>query len=156
MLDNFKDILLSYEEEYKNFSESEILHDEFQSVGKFNPRTILINERIKVSDTFTHYIIERCKPSEVTPLRRLVEEYEKNVAIIKDNELSGEEYFDVRNMTVVLDVLFGIDVTYSSNLYMLIQEGKMDKVSNYLERYMTYDLSFESVMSVIKGYEKKL
>lgn len=156
MIENFRDMLLSYEEEYQNMTDSEIYIDEVQAIGKLSPRTILINERIKISDTFTHYIIERCKPSEVTPLRRLVEGYEKSIAIIKDSDLNSDDYYDARNITVVLDVLFGIDVTYSSNLYYLIQEGKMEKVSDYLEREMLYDLSYDNLMSIIKGYGKKL
>ena len=156
MIDNFRDLILSYAEEYKEFFESEILSSESQSTSSFSPRTVLINERIKVSDTFTHYIIERCKPSEVTPLRKLVEEYEKHVAIIKDNGLSGEDYNDIRDITVLLDVLFGIDVTYSSNLYRLILDGKMEKVADYLDKNIAYELSYDSLLSVIKGTGKKL
>lgn len=156
MIDNFRELILSYVEEYQAYSASEILSNEIKSTSGFNSRTVLINERIKVSDTFTHYIIERCKPSEVTPLRKLVEEYEKYVAIIKDSELSGEHYDDIKNVTVVLDILFGIDVTYSSNLYELIQEEKIDKIADYLEENFGYELSYDSLINIINGYGQKL
>jgi len=156
MIEKLRELVIEYETEILESSYDIILQKEQSTLKNLNERTFLLNEKIKISDTFTHYVIERCKPSEVSPLRHLVEEYEEQIELFKDNYLDSEEYIMLRNITVVLDLLLGIDISYYSNLYELINQDKIEELIDYFEQNISFRLSYDDIYAIIKGRRLKL
>jgi hypothetical protein len=136
-------------------SESEIQLKEIDSFtinGKqLSELTGIINEKIKISDTFTFYILERCKPSQVKVLRRFVEEYEKKVELLKNGDFTLEDIELLKMVTVSIDLLFRIDVSYYNSLFVMYQESKIYNVCNYFEDNIDYELNYDDLCKVIKG-----
>ena len=58
MIKTFLETLESYRDDLETLT-----MEEFEELGDLNDRTRLINEKIKISNMFSRYIIERCKPS---------------------------------------------------------------------------------------------
>ena len=144
MINTFLETLESYRDDL-----STLTRIEFEELGDLNDRTRLINEKIKISNMFSRYIIERCKPSEVNPLRRLVEEYEYRVGVYKDEMSEEKDFSDLKNMTAFIDILFGMDTPYYDSAYEIINGENLDKIIDCVAN-MDYD--YETIQSyIIKG-----
>ena len=149
MIKTFLETLESYRDDLETLT-----REEFEELGDLNDRTRLINEKIKISNMFSRYIIERCKPSEVNPLRRLVEEYEYRVGVYKDGILEEKDFSDLKNMTAFIDILFGMDTPYYDSVYEIINGENLEKLIECVENS---DYRYETIDSYInKGRGKKL
>lgn len=161
MIEKLQENIEEYEMELQNLSDSEIQKKEIDSFtinGKhLSELTGIINEKIKISDTFTHYIIEKCKPSQINTLRRFIEEYERKVELLKIGEFDFEDIELLKMVTVSIELLFGIDVSYYISLSKMYSESKMYNVYNYFYDNLDYELNYEDLCTVIKrkGFGKK-
>ena len=149
--------LLENVEEYKielqYLSDAEIERKEFDSFtinGKqLSELTGMINEKIKIADTFTHYIIEKCNPSQVNVLRKFIEEYETRVELLKNGELNLEDIEKLRMVTVSIELLFGIDVSYYTSLKQMFLEATIYDVCNYFYENINYELKYEDLCDLL-------
>lgn len=149
MIKTFLETLESYRDDLETLTRSE-----FEELGDLNDRTRLINEKIKISNMFSRYIIERCKPSEVNPLRRLVEEYEYRVGVYKDGILEEKDFSDLKNMTAFIDILFGMDTPYYDSVYEIVNGENLEKLIECVENS---DYRYETIETYInKGRGKNL
>ena len=161
MIERFEQNIEDYKEELDNLSDNELLVKErhsFMRDGKpLNELEAIRNEKIKISKTFTRYIIERCKPSQVNPLRRLVESYEQRIDSLKKNRIDINELENLKKMTVVIDLLFGIDISYYFALEELYRNSKIYDIFEYISELIDYKINFDNIYQMIqtKGYGRK-
>lgn len=149
MIKTFLETLESYRDDLETLT-----REEFEELGDLNDRTRLINEKIKISNMFSRYIIERCKPSEVNPLRRLVEEYEYRVGVYKDGMSEEKDFSDLKNMTAFIDILFGMDTPYYDSVYEIVNGENLEKLIECVENS---DYRYETIETYInKGRGKNL
>lgn len=149
MIRTFLETLESYRDDLETLT-----MEEFEELGDLNDRTRLINEKIKISNMFSRYIIERCKPSEVNPLRRLVEEYEYRVGVYKDGMSEEKDFSDLKNMTAFIDILFGMDTPYYDSVYEIVNGENLEKLIECVENS---DYRYETIETYINnGRGKKL
>jgi hypothetical protein len=159
MIEELKEKIFDYKEELRYLSYEEIEQMEEDSFiindNRFNELSGLINERIKISDTFTHYIIERCRPKHANILRRFVEEYEKQVDLFKNGLLDREEIENLKMVTIAIDLLFGIDVSYYTKLNEMFHNGNIQMIYYYFVNNIDYGLSYSAICEVLnkKGYD---
>ena len=161
MIERFKQNIEDYRVELNNLLDNELLVKErnsFMRNGKpLNELAAIRNERMKISKTFSRYIIERCKPSQVNPLRRLVESYEERIDLLKKNEIDFDELESLKKMTVVLDLLFDIDVSYYFALEKLYRNSQIYDIYSYISDCIDQEISFDNIYEMIqvKGYGRK-
>lgn len=160
MIEKLEETIQDYEAELQNLSDSELEikeNDSFTINGhRLDEVPGIVNEKIKIADTFTHYVIERCKPNHVNILRRFVEEYERQVELLKNGMLSIEEIEMLKMVTVSIDLLFGIDVSYYTVLSRMYSESRINKIYNYFAENIDYSLDYNELCISIKrkGYGK--
>lgn len=161
MIEKLQENVNEYEIELQNLSDREIEKKEFDSFtingNHLNELTGIINEKIKIADTFTHFIIEKCKPNQVNIIRKFVEEYEKKVELLKIDGFNIEDIEMLQMVTVSIDLLFGIDVSYYTALSKMYSEERIYNVCNYFYENINYELSYEELCNAIKrkGLGKK-
>lgn len=160
MIEKLKDTISDYREELQDLSYEEIKYKEEASFTingyQLNEITGLVNEKIKIADTFTHYIIEKCKPSHANVLRRFVEEYEKQVDLFKNGLLDEEELENLKMVTVAIDLLFEIDVSYYTKLREMYIEATIEKMYDFFEENIDHELNYGNLCMVLnkKGYDR--
>ncbi len=160
MIEKLEEIIQDYEVELQDLSDDELRikeNDSFTINGKLLDEIPgIVNEKIKIADTFTHYIIEKCKPSHVNILRRFVEDYERQVELLKSGMLGINEIEMLKMITVAIDLLFGIDVSYYTVLSRMYSESRIDKIYNYFNENIDYSLDYNELCTAIKrkGYGK--
>jgi len=160
MIEKLEETIQDYEVELQDLSDDELEikeNDSFTINGnRLSQIPGIVNEKIKITDTFTHYIIERCNPSHVNILRRFVEDYERQVELLKSRMLGSEEVEQLKMVTVAIDLLFGIDVSYYTVLSRMFSESKIDRIYNYFNENINYNLSYNELCTAIKrkGYGK--
>lgn len=160
MIEKLEEIIQDYEVELQDLSDDELRikeNDSFTINGKLLDEIPgIVNEKIKIADTFTHYIIEKCKPSHVNILRRFVEDYERQVELLKSGMLGINEIEILKMITVAIDLLFGIDVSYYTVLSRMYSESRIDKIYNYFNENIDYSLDYNELCTAIKrkGYGK--
>ena len=141
MIKTFLEMLELYKEDLATLT-----RQEFEELGDLSDRTRLINEKIKISNMFSRYIIERCKPSEVNPLRRLVEEYEYKVGLYKDGLAEEDDFSDLKDMTAFIDILFGMDTPYYDSVYEIVNSEDLEKL---IDCVANKDYNYETILSYI-------
>ena len=148
----------SYERELSKLNETEIYQREYNSFC-FNGEHLheipgMINEKIKISDTFTHYIIERCDPRHVSSLRRFVEEYEERVSYLAETRSEDVDTYGLKETTVAINLLFDMDISYYSVLVQMMYESKLERVRDYFKENIGQGLTYEGLCNAInrKGY----
>ena len=160
MIERLKDTILDYREELGTLSYEEIEKKQLDSftINSYQLSEIagLVNEKIKIADTFTRYIIEKCKPSHTNNLRRFVEEYERQVDLFKNGFLDESELENLKNVTVAIDLLFEIDVSYYINLSEMYLESTIVKMFDYFEANIDYELNYAILCMILnkKGYDR--
>ena len=160
MIEKLEEIIQDYEVELQDLSDDELRikeNDSFTINGKLLDEIPgIVNEKLKIADTFTHYIIEKCKPSHVNILRRFVEDYERQVELLKSDMLGINEIEMLKMITVAIDLLFGIDVSYYTVLSRMYSESRIDKIYNYFNENIDYSLDYNELCTAIKrkGYGK--
>lgn len=147
MINTFLDSIDSYRKDLDTFTQ-----EEYRELGNLSDRTILIREKIKIANMFSRYIIERCKPSEVNSLRRLVEDYEYRVEVCADDVEIGEGFPDLKNMTAFIDMLFGMDTPYYESVYNIVYNERLDDIISYVSNG---EYNYETILSYIKGGKGK-
>ena len=155
MIEKLDENVRDYEIELQNLSYSEIEEKENDSFtingNHLNELSGLINEKIKIADTFTHYIIEKCNPIHINILRKFVEEYEKKVEQIKEGNFDIDDIENLKMLTVSINLLFGIDVSYYTILYKIYSESKISDICNYFYKNINYELNYDNFCTVIRG-----
>lgn len=160
MIERLKDTILDYGEELSALSNEEIekKQEESFTINGYHLNEIagLVNEKIKIADTFTHYIIEKCKPSYANNLRRFVEEYERQIDLFKNGYLDEGELENLKNITVAIDLLFEIDVSYYTNLKEMYLESTIGKLYDYFEENIDHKLNYDNLCIILnkKGYDR--
>ena len=159
MIERLKDTIYDYGEELRDLSYEEIEKKQKDSftinANQLNDIAGLVNEKIKIADTFTHYIIEKCKPSHANILRRFVEDYERQIDLLKNGFLDEEELENLKMVTVAIDLLFEIDVSYYTKLREMFIEATIEKMYDYFEKNIDYELNYGDLCIVLnkKGYD---
>ena len=158
MIEKLENTILEYQTELQELTYDEIEkkeEDSFTINGiRLEEIAGILNEKIKIADTFTNYIIEKCKPNQVKILRKFVEEYERKVELLKSGILNFEEVEELKNITIAIDLLFGIDVSYYTLLSTMFSDMKIDRIYNYFSENINYNLNYEGLRSSLemKGY----
>jgi len=158
MIEKLENTIQEYQTELQELTYDEIEkkeEDSFTINGiRLDEIAGIVNEKIKIADTFTHYIIEKCKPNQVKILRKFVEEYERKVELLKSGMLNFEEVEELKNITIAIDLLFGIDVSYYTLLSTMFSDMKIDRIYNYFSENINYNLNYEGLRSSLemKGY----
>lgn len=155
MIEQLQENIEEYEMELGILTNSEIQKKEIASFtinGKhLNELTGLINEKIKISYAFSHNIIEKCHPKQINILRKFIEEYERRVELLKISKFNLEDIELLKKVTVLIDLLFDIDVSYYTTLENLYHESKIYDVYNYFCDNIDYELNYEELCTIIKG-----
>jgi len=158
MIEKLENTIQEYQTELQELTYDEIEkkeEDSFTINGiRLDEIAGIVNEKIKIADTFTHYIIERCKPNQVKILRKFIEEYERKIDLLKSGMLNFDEIDELKNITVAIDLLFGIDVSYYTLLSSMFSDMKIDRIYNYFSENINYNLNYEELRSSLemKGY----
>jgi len=158
MIEKLENTIIEYQTELQELTYDEIEkkeEDSFTINGiRLDEIAGIVNEKIKIADTFTHYIIERCKPNQVKILRKFIEEYERKIDLLKSGMLNFDEIDELKNITVAIDLLFGIDVSYYTLLSSMFSDMKIDRIYNYFSENINYNLNYEELRSSLemKGY----
>jgi len=68
--------------------------------------------------------------------------------------LNFEEVEELKNITIAIDLLFGIDVSYYTLLSTMFSDMKIDRIYNYFSENINYNLNYEGLRSSLemKGY----
>jgi len=158
MIEKLENTIQEYQTELQELTYDEIEkkeEDSFTINGiRLDEIAGIVNEKIKIADTFTHYIIEKCKPNQVKILRKFIEEYERKIDLLKSGMLNFDEIDELKNITVAIDLLFGIDVSYYTLLSSMFSDMKIDRIYNYFSENINYNLNYEELRSSLemKGY----
>jgi len=95
MIEKLENTIIEYQTELQELTYDEIEkkeEDSFTINGiRLDEIAGIVNEKIKIADTFTHYIIEKCKPNQVKILRKFIEEYERKIDLLKSGMLNFDE-----------------------------------------------------------------
>jgi len=85
-----------------------------------------------------------------------VEDYERQVELLKSRMLGSEEVEQLKMVTVAIDLLFGIDVSYYTVLSRMFLESKIVIIYNYFNENIDYNLNDNELCTAIKrkGYGK--
>ena len=155
MIDKLEDIVNDYELELQKLTPEEIItkeNDSFRVSGEvLSPITRLINEKIKISDTFTHYIIEKCNPAHVKILRKFIEEYENSVECLRDCAYYSNGAEMIEMITISINLLFGMDISYYQTLSQLFSESRVDNICNYFYENIDSELTVDGLFYAIKS-----
>ena len=155
MIERLRESIYEYFYEFTNPSVSidslaVIENDAFTINGnKLDNMAGITNERIKISETFTHYIIEKCDPKHVNILRRFVEDYERQVELAKNDMFSYDALEQLKEVTVTIDLLFGIDVSYCTKLHQMFMEGKESSIIEYFSENIDHELSYYDLCTAL-------
>lgn len=161
MINKFLEIVADYQIELQDMSNDELYLKELHSFSingsHLNQLTGLINEKIKIADTFSHYIVEICEPKQIKILRRIVEEYEYRIEQFKISEFDIDEFEMLKKVTVSIDLLFGIDVSYYVTLSNIFSESIIYDVQKYFVDNIDYEITYDELTKILrgKGYVKK-
>lgn len=161
MIENLEETIHDYDMELQSLREEEIIQKEYDSFtingNHLKFITGIINEKIKIADTFSHYTIEKCNPKYVSILRKLIEEYEGQIEQIKSSDISPDQIDIVIQITISLDLLLGVDVSFYTVLAKMYHDYTIEKVYDYFHDNIDYELTYESLSDVItgRGYRKK-
>ena len=158
MIEKLEETIKDYEEELKGLTTKEINEKEDKCFtingNRLNEIAGIINEKIKISDTFTRYIIERCAPNQINTLRNLVENYERQVELFKEGLITDIE--SLKMTTVSINLLFGMDVSYYSTLQTMYSKSIVNNIYNYFSECIDKELNYIDLQEIIhgKGFDK--
>lgn len=149
MINTFLDSIESYRKDFETFTV-----EEYKDLGDLNDRTKLIAEKIKIANIFSRYIIERCRPSEVSSLRKFIEDYEYRVEVFRENGLDEESFTSLQDMTAFIDMLFGMDTPYYESVYNIVYSDGLSDIISCVDAGM---YNYETILSYLNnGRNKRL
>lgn len=144
MINEFNNSIREYYYELSSLTPDEIRKRETDSIS-LNGVTLyelpaLINEKLKINSSFSDYVIETIPPHETNRLRRLIEDYNERITLYLDNQ-EYDNLVDLKRLTISIELLFGIDVSFLETLATMYQDDKMEKLYEYINQNEEISLS---------------
>ncbi len=158
MLNEFINSVNDYIKELSSLSPEDINEKEREATSinglKLEDLPMLVNEKIKIISSFSEYVIELIPPSSTNTYRRLIDDYNKIITIFISNP-NYEHYDEIKNLTVALELILGIDVSFYNILANMFYEGKINSLYEYMRDNKNISL-FEINNVINKNHGRRL
>lgn len=158
MLNEFINSVNDYIKELSSLSPEDINEKEREATSinglKLEDLPMLVNEKIKIISSFSEYVIELIPPSSTNTYRRLIDDYNKIITIFISNP-NYEHYDEIKKLTVALELILGIDVSFYNILANMFYEGKINSLYEYMRDNKNISL-FEINNVINKNHGRRL